>query len=324
MKQKGGSLLPAPVPWFPFMPDLLSQPLPAPLAAAFAACPPLAAVLRREAGESFHVAEVSGLSNHVYRLTSGVGSFILRVERAGNRGLVDRKVEAAFARAAEGLGLGPRVVWAAPEHGLMLMEAVPAARAPVSADAGDAALLGAVLARLHGAAPAFAMEVRPPVFMPSKRLEEMIAHAADAAAAAPEDLGFLRQAASTLSALPQVAPVPCHCDLVPGNILLDGARLWLIDWEYAGWSDPAWDLAYAVLECGLDAAAETALLSAHAASLAHDEDPDLMRRRVAAMKPVCDGISALWALGQAARGNDAADFRAFAAERLARARRSGS
>ncbi|WP_430511607.1 phosphotransferase [Pannonibacter phragmitetus] len=248
------------------------------------------------------------------------GSFVLRVERPGNRGLVDRKTEAEFSRMAERLGLGPRVVLAVPEQGLMLIEAVPDAHPLAAMDVSGAELLGKLLARLHGAAAAFDGLVRPPVFVPSQRLEEMLL-AAEADGAAQEDLAFLRQAAAGLAAVPQVLTAPCHCDLVPGNILGDGTRLWLIDWEYAGWSDPAWDLAYAVLECGLDQEAEAALLAAHAAGLVHGHDPELMRLRVAAMKPVCDGISALWALGQAARGNDAADFRAFAAERLARARR---
>ncbi len=52
-----------------FMPVLLPQPLPEPLAAALAACPPLAGVLRREAGDRLQVTAISGLSNHVYRLT---------------------------------------------------------------------------------------------------------------------------------------------------------------------------------------------------------------------------------------------------------------
>lgn len=269
------------------------------------------------------VTAVSGLSNHVYRLTGEAGSFVLRVERAENRGLVDRQTEAEFSRVAERLGLGPRVILAVPEQGVMLIEAVPDAHPLAAADVAGAELLGALLARLHGAAAAFGGLARPPVFVPSQRLRGMIL-AAEADSAPPEDLAFLRDAAGDLAAVLQVPPAPCHCDLVPGNILSDGQRLWLIDWEYAGWSDPAWDLAYAVLECGLDAAAEAALLTAHAAGLAHGEDPDLMRRRVAAMKPVCDGISALWALGQAARGNDAADFRAFAVERLARARHSAN
>lgn len=313
-------MLPAPVSWVPFMPDLSPKPLPAPLAAALAVCPPLGDALRREAGERLEVTAVSGLSNHVYRLTGEAGSLVLRVERAENRGLVGRQTEAEFSRVAERLGLGPRVILAAPEQGVMLIEAVPDAHPLAAAvDVAGAELLGGLLARLHGAAAAFDGLARPPVFVPSQRLQEMIL-AAGADGASSEDLAFLRDAACHLAAVPQVLPAPCHCDLVPGNILCDGKRLWLIDWEYAGWSDPAWDLAYAVLECGLNAAAEAALLSAHAASLAHGEDPDLMRRRVAAMKPVCDGISGLWALGQVVRGNDAADFKAFAGERLARAR----
>lgn len=292
------------------MPDLLSQSqpqsqplfLPAPLAAALATCPPLAEVLRREAGKLLGVERVSGLSNHVFRLTGEAGSFILRVERPENRGLVDRHVEAAFARTAERLGLGPRVVFSAPGQGLMLTAEVAGARPLAAAGVPEAEGLGTLLARLHGSASAFQDGNRPPVFVPALRLEDMILPA-PANGAAPADLALLREAASTLAAMPQVPPVPCHCDLVPGNILLDEGRLWLIDWEYAGWSDPAWDLAYAVLECGLDKMAEEALLQSHAAGLAGGADTDRVRQRVQAMKPVCDGISALWALGQIGRAH---------------------
>ena len=34
-----------------------------------------------------------------------------------------------------------------------------------------------------------------------------------------------------------------HHDLLPGSILDDGARLWLIDWEYGGYGTPMFDLA---------------------------------------------------------------------------------
>jgi thiamine kinase-like enzyme len=37
--------------------------------------------------------------------------------------------------------------------------------------------------------------------------------------------------------------VPCHLDLKGENLLDDGSRLWLIDWEYGGMSDPLFDLA---------------------------------------------------------------------------------
>jgi hypothetical protein len=37
--------------------------------------------------------------------------------------------------------------------------------------------------------------------------------------------------------------VPCHLDLHHGNLLDSGEKLWLIDFEYAGMSDPLFDLA---------------------------------------------------------------------------------
>ena len=45
--------------------------------------------------------------------------------------------------------------------------------------------------------------------------------------------------------------MPSHCDLVPANCLDDGSRTQLVDWEYAGMNDPAWDLAYFALEGAL-------------------------------------------------------------------------
>jgi thiamine kinase-like enzyme len=37
--------------------------------------------------------------------------------------------------------------------------------------------------------------------------------------------------------------VPCHLDLHSENIVNDGTRFWLIDWEYAAMADPFFDLA---------------------------------------------------------------------------------
>lgn len=37
--------------------------------------------------------------------------------------------------------------------------------------------------------------------------------------------------------------VPCHNDLHAGNLLDDGEKIWLIDWEYAAMGDPLFDVA---------------------------------------------------------------------------------
>jgi hypothetical protein len=43
--------------------------------------------------------------------------------------------------------------------------------------------------------------------------------------------------------LPHLTKAPCHNDLNIGNVLFDGSKTWLIDWEAAGIEDPFFDLA---------------------------------------------------------------------------------
>ncbi len=66
--------------------------------------------------------------------------------------------------------------------------------------------------------------------------------------------------------------VSAHNDLNPRNILFDGTRLWLIDWEQAYCNDPLVDVAIALDSFAATPALEEILLRA-----ALDETPDFMR-----------------------------------------------
>jgi len=44
----------------------------------------------------------------------------------------------------------------------------------------------------------------------------------------------------------------CHCDLGVDNIIDDGQKLWLIDWEYASWGNILFDLASLCIESKFD------------------------------------------------------------------------
>ena len=45
--------------------------------------------------------------------------------------------------------------------------------------------------------------------------------------------------------------VPCNNDLLAGNFIEDGERVWIIDYEYAGNNDPCFELGNIWSECGL-------------------------------------------------------------------------
>jgi len=41
----------------------------------------------------------------------------------------------------------------------------------------------------------------------------------------------------------EVKMVPCHCDYQPSNLVLEGDRVHVLDWEFAGMNDPLYDVA---------------------------------------------------------------------------------
>ncbi len=41
----------------------------------------------------------------------------------------------------------------------------------------------------------------------------------------------------------KIKMVPCHCDYQPTNLVIDGDRLYVLDWEFAGMNDPFYDIA---------------------------------------------------------------------------------
>jgi len=83
-----------------------------------------------------------------------------------------------------------------------------------------------------------------------------------------------------------------HHDLLPGNFLDDGKRLWLIDWEYGAFGTPMFDLANLSSNGAFDAAQDEALLAAYFEGPA---GPGL-KDAFAAMKAASTLREALWAM----------------------------
>jgi thiamine kinase-like enzyme len=106
-----------------------------------------------------------------------------------------------------------------------------------------------------------------------------------------------------------------HHDLLPGNVMDDGRRLWLIDWEYGGFGTAMFDLANLSSNGGFEPAHDDALLDAY---FAGKVDGDL-RRSFAAMKAASALREALWAMvSDVHLRTPGVDYKAHAREYLAR------
>lgn len=111
-----------------------------------------------------------------------------------------------------------------------------------------------------------------------------------------------------------IQPVFCHNDLLAANLIDDGDRLWLIDWEYGGWNSALFDLANLASNNSFDAEAEEKLLRLY---FNHQPDAEL-RYRFAAMKSASLLREALWSMVAELHSALDIDFVAYTDENLAR------
>ncbi|MFC4119683.1 choline kinase family protein [Nonomuraea zeae] len=189
------------------------------------------------------VAELpGGLTNHNYKVTTPRGTYVVRVSASdGDLLAIDRDAEHACSLAAAEAGVGAPVHGYHPELGVLVVGFLPG-RTFTEADLRDPANLPRVARacrRLH-AGPRFVRDFD--MFDIQRRYLAIVG-----------DRGF-RLPPRYLDFMPTVArirkclavrdegTVPCNNDLLPGNILDDGERLWLIDYEYAGNNDACFEL----------------------------------------------------------------------------------
>ena len=262
------------------------------------------------------ITRLGGLRNRSFRVAGPSGVHVLRLAGAAADTIVDRRAEAANARAAAAAGIGPEVLYADPGSAVLLtrfIDGVTMSREGFR-EPGAVARAALALRRLHATGARFAGRLDP-----FAALTDYVAEIERRGAALPDGCAAaLVEAAPVgpaLAAHPP-APAPCHVDPVPENFIDAGVSMYLIDYEYAAMADPMWDLAYFAIEAEMDATREAALLDNY-----FDEPPPArMAARVALYKPICDLVSATWAALTAARGERSGGLLADADARIARCR----
>ncbi|GHC60996.1 choline kinase family protein [Neogemmobacter tilapiae] len=104
-----------------------------------------------------------------------------------------------------------------------------------------------------------------------------------------------------------------HNDLLPANFMRDANRLWLIDWDYAGFNSPLFDLGGLAANNALAADQETHLLTAY-----FDRQPDLsLLHRYTAMKAASALRETLWSMVSETHSDLDFDYAQYTAQNLA-------
>jgi hypothetical protein len=176
------------------------------------------------------------------RVDADSGVYLLRLEAGPPEGFRNPRRSYPCLRTAAEAGIAPAVHHADEEAGAVLMDFV--VERPLTAfPGGEPALLrslGEMVTRVQATAPF------PPVMKDFGALvEAMLNLVRDGGLFAPGVLdrhvaGLARIRAEYPRAAAQVS---AHNDINPRNVLFDGVRLWLVDWELAFRSDPLADVA---------------------------------------------------------------------------------
>ena len=256
---------------------------------------------------------LGGLSNESWKVTDARGTHVVRFGRDYPFHHVDRTREVMVARAAHAAGFGPAVEHAEP--GVTVVEYLQARTWGPDDLRAHPDRIATLLRRFHHDMPAHIAGAAF-LFWPFHVIRDYARTLRAGDSPFTPDLPALLSLCAELEQA-QI-PLPLifgHHDLLPANFLDDGTRLWLIDYEYAGFGTALFDLAGAASNAGMEAEETDRLLTTY---FGETPTPPL-RRAFDAMQCTSLLREAMWAmvsdLHLAAPG---ADYKAYARENLAR------
>jgi thiamine kinase-like enzyme len=251
-----------------------------------------------------------GITNHNFLVRVDSQAYVARLSQELPLLGIDRRNEVVCHSAASAPGLAPEVVHH--QEGLLVTRFVEG-QTLGAADVrrpDTIVRVAALLHRLHEGWDALTGEIL--YFCPFQAIRTYADSAARLCASGPDDLGAMLETAHRLARrIAPFRPVLCHNDLLPANLIDDGRRLWLVDWEYAGVGHPLFDLANVSANAAFSDDQDQALLSAYRDG-GHVDPRDLAELRI--FKAVSFLRDALWATIQTVASDIDYDYHRYACE----------
>lgn len=254
-----------------------------------------------------------GITNVNYLVDDGAGKYVVRVGDDIPLHQVMRFNELAATRAAHAAGLSPAVVYASDDLTVLdYVESRTLTEEDVRSDDNLPRILDLVK-RCHRDVPA---HLRGPalVFWVFHVIRD---YAATLLERNSTHSGLIPELVEIGNALEQAAGpfdmVFGHNDLLCGNFLDDGKRLWLIDFDYAGFNTPLFDLGGLASNNGLSGAQEDWMLETYFEAPVTDE----LRHRYEAMKCASLLRETMWSMVSEITSEIDFDYAAYTSENLA-------
>jgi thiamine kinase-like enzyme len=255
-----------------------------------------------------------GITNRNFKVSVDGGAYVLRIGGRDTELLgIDRRAEHEASLAAAAVGVGPEVIAFIEPEGYLVTRFIEGEVVVPEAIREPEPLrrVAQALRAIHGGPPI------PARFDAFRVVEAYAATAVAHGIAVPPAFERARELAGEVErARGPVPERPCHNDLLTANFIDDGARIRIVDWEYAGMGDVYFDLANFAVNNGLPAAETSELLHAYFGGVTAEH-----KRALTLMRFMSDFREAMWGVVQQALSDLDFDFRAYAEQHFERLER---
>ncbi len=185
-----------------------------------------------------------GVTNLSYLVETSAGRYIIRIPGKGTNEYINRNWEIENMKRVFALGFAPEIIYADAATGIIVSQYIENNISMCKTDIyndGRLRLMNESLVRLHRAP----MELSNEFDITGNRkkyeriLEKMEVKLPDELL---DNVPKLLKASDDLFLKYKKELVPCHGDPKLNNFLLQGDKMWLIDWEYSGMAEKYFDL----------------------------------------------------------------------------------
>lgn len=195
---------------------------------------------------------VGGLTNYNYVMNIKGKSYVIRQPGNLTDLMIDRKIEKVNNSIASELGLNTECVYFDEHSGLKISIYIENSNNMGQIDLSSATNLkiaSSLMKKIH-----FSKKYFPNIFNWLEELKKYEQIVYDLNGVFFSDYTMYKKLLIDFidTNVNDVTFVPCHNDTVPENFIIDSkGKGYLIDWEYSGMNDSAWDLAAFILESKL-------------------------------------------------------------------------
>ncbi len=254
-----------------------------------------------------------GLSNESFTVSHGGDKFVVRFGKDFPFHHVSRDREIMATRAAYEAGFAPELVFAEP--GIMISRFIDAKTYGEEDVQANIERIAETVARFHNTMPRYVTGAGF-IFWVFHVIRDYARTLEEGGSRMREHLSGYLEVAGELEAAQEPLPIVFgHHDFLPANFLDDGKKLWVIDFEYAGFSTPMFDLAGIASNAGFDAAQAEELLQIYFGAA----PSDAIRKSHAAMQCASLLREAMWSMvSELYLDAPGVDYVAYTAENLER------